>query len=112
AQGSRLPGHEVRLVDEQGSDVPERVQGRLLFRGPSKTSGYFRNPEATQAVTTPDGWMDSGDLAYWAAGEIYVTGREKDCIITASHNIITQEVEMAAAASAGVPRGPFPPRTA
>jgi acyl carrier protein len=105
ANGRPLPGHEVRLVDEQGSDVPERVQGRLLFRGPSKTSGYFRNPEATKAVTTPDGWMDSGDLGYWAAGEIYVTGREKDCIIKAGHNIIPQEVEMAAAEVAGVRRG-------
>jgi 1-acyl-sn-glycerol-3-phosphate acyltransferase len=105
ANGQALPEHEVRLVDDQNQDVPERVQGRLLFRGPSKTSGYFRNAEATAAVVTADGWMDSGDLAYRAAGEIYITGRRKDCIIKAGHNIIPQEVEMAAAEVPGVRRG-------
>jgi acyl carrier protein len=105
ANGRPLPGHEVRIVDDEGNDLPERMQGRLLFRGPSKTEGYFRNPEATQAVTTPDGWMDSGDLGYAAAGEIYITGRMKDCIIKAGHNIIPQEVEMAAAEVEGVRRG-------
>ena len=37
-----------------------------------------------------DGWMDSGDLGYLADGEIYITGRKKDCIIKAGHNIIPQ----------------------
>jgi acyl carrier protein len=105
ANGKALPDHEVRLVDEQGQDVPDRVQGRLVFRGPSKTAGYFRNAAATAAVTTPDGWMDSGDLGYRAEGEFFITGRLKDCIIKAGHNIIPQEVEMAAAEVAGVRRG-------
>jgi acyl-CoA synthetase (AMP-forming)/AMP-acid ligase II/1-acyl-sn-glycerol-3-phosphate acyltransferase len=105
ANGEALPGHEVRLVDGQGQDVPDRVQGRLLFRGPSKTAGYFQNPEATAAVTTADGWMDSGDLGYRADGEVFITGRHKDCIIKAGHNIIPQEVEMAAAEVEGVRRG-------
>jgi acyl carrier protein len=105
ANGQALAGHEVRLVDDQNQDVPERMQGRVLFRGPSKTSGYFRNAEATAAVVTADGWMDSGDLAYQADGEIFVTGRRKDCIIKAGHNIIPQEVEMAAADVPGVRRG-------
>ena len=104
ANGTALPEHEVRLVDDQNQDLPDRVQGRILFRGPSRTSGYFRNAEATAAVTL-DGWMDSGDLAYRAAGEIYITGRRKDCIIKAGHNIIPQEVEMAAAEVPGVRRG-------
>ena len=49
--------------------------------------------------------MDSGDLAYWADGEVYVTGRKKDIIIKAGHNIAPQEVEAAAAEVAGVRRG-------
>ncbi len=105
ANGRPLPGHEVRIVDDNGNDLPERMQGRLLFRGSSKTEGYYRNPEATNAVTTAGGWMDSGDLGYWAAGEIYVSGLMKDCIIKAGHNIIPQEVEMAAAEVEGVRRG-------
>ncbi|HUG82200.1 MAG TPA: hypothetical protein VML01_11085, partial [Bryobacterales bacterium] len=105
ANGRALPGHEVRIVDESGHDVAERTQGRLIFRGLSKTSGYFRNDEATAAVTDADGWMDSGDLAYRASDEVYITGRLKDCIIKAGHNIIPQEVEMAAADVPGVRRG-------
>src|SRR5207247_10036748 len=95
ACGTPLPDHEVRIVDQQGREVGERVQGRLLFRGPSKTSGYYRNPEATAAVVTEGGWMDSGDLAYSAGGELYITGRTKDIIIKSGRNIIPQEVEAA-----------------
>ena len=105
ANGNVLPGHEVRIVDEEGQEVGERIQGRVLFRGPSKTNGYFRNPDATAAVIDKDGWMDSGDLGYLAGGEIFVTGRKKDCIIKAGHNIIPQEIEMAAADVADVRRG-------
>ncbi|MBI3665937.1 MAG: AMP-binding protein [Acidobacteria bacterium] len=103
--GSPLPGHEVRIVDEQNNDVGERIHGRLWFRGPSKTAGYYRNPDATAAVTMDDGWMDSGDLAYWADGELYITGRRKDCIIKSGRNIIPQEVEEAASEVQGVRRG-------
>ena len=105
ANGKPLPEHEVRIVDVGGRPLGERVQGRLLFRGPSRTAGYFRNPAATAAVIDEDGWMDSGDLAYWADGEVYITGRKKDTIIKAGHNIAPQEVEAAAADVAGVRRG-------
>ncbi|HET7840926.1 MAG TPA: AMP-binding protein, partial [Terriglobia bacterium] len=105
ANGRPMPGHEIKIVDEQGNEVGERLQGRVWFRGPSRTSGYFRNPKATAAITTEDGWMDSGDLAYWADGEIFVTGRVKDLIIKSGRNIVPQEVEAAAAEVPGVRRG-------
>jgi fatty-acyl-CoA synthase len=105
ANGAPLPGHEVRLMDDEGHAVPERVQGRIWFRGPSRTPGYYRNPEATAAVMDDEGWMDSGDLGYWAGGELFVTGRAKDLIIRAGHNIVPQEVENAAAEVKGVRRG-------
>jgi acyl carrier protein len=105
ANGQPMPGHEIRLVDEQGNVLGERQQGRVFFRGPSMTSEYFRNPKATAAIMTEDGWMDSGDLAYWAKGEIFVTGRLKDCIIKSGRNIIPQEVEAATAEVTGVRRG-------
>ncbi len=65
--GRPLPEHEVRLIDDGGHDVAERVVGRLLFRGPSCMAGYYRNPAATARVMSPDGWIDSGDLAYRCA---------------------------------------------
>jgi acyl carrier protein len=105
ANGRPMPGHEIKLVDDQGREVGERVQARLFFRGASRTSGYYRNPQASAAVITQDGWMDSGDLAYWANGEIYVTGRQKDLIIKSGRNIIPQEVEAAAAEVEGVRKG-------
>ena len=105
ANGKPLPDHEVRISDDDGREVGERVQGRLFFRGPSQTPGYFRNPEATAASVTPEGWMDSGDLAYWANGELCITGRSKDLIIKLGRNIIPQEVEAAASEVAGVRRG-------
>ena len=103
--GRELPEHEVRIVDEAGADVAERVVGRLVFRGPSATGGYYRNPEATAAITLPGGWLDSGDLAYRAGGELYVCGRKKDLIIKGGRNLVPQEIEEAAAGVPGVRRG-------
>lgn len=105
ANGRPLPGHEIRIVDEGRNPLPDRTRGRILFRGPCRTDGYFRNPEATEAVLDGDGWMDSGDLGYVADGELYVTGRMKDCIIKGGRNIIPQDVEMAAWEVDGVRKG-------
>ncbi len=103
--GRELPGHEVRIVDEADVDVGERVVGRLVFRGASATSGYYHNADATAAITLAGGWLDSGDLAYRAAGEIHVCGRRKDLIIKAGRNLVPQEIEDAAAGVEGVRRG-------
>lgn len=103
--GRPLPGHEVRIVGESGEAMPDRARGRIVFRGPSRTAGYYRNPEATAAVLDGDGWLDSGDLGYAVNGELFVTGRLKDCIIKGGHNIIPQDVEMAAWEAEGVRKG-------
>jgi fatty-acyl-CoA synthase len=103
--GRELPEHEVRIVDDADAPAAERSVGRLVFRGPSMTSGYYRKPEATAAVTLPGGWLDSGDLAYRADGEIYVCGRRKDLIIKGGRNLVPQEIEEAAAGVEGVRRG-------
>ncbi len=102
--GRPLPGHEVRVVDADGRALGERVEGRVEFRGPSVTSGYFRNPAATRGARR-DTWMDSGDLGYWADGELYITGRQKDMIIKAGRNIYPQEVEEVVGDVAGIRKG-------
>ena len=105
ANGKPLPGHEIKIVNEDGAIMPDRMRGRILFRGPSRTAGYFRNPDATAAVLDPDGWIDSGDLGYVIDDELYVTGRLKDCIIKGGRNIIPQDVEMASWEVEGVRKG-------
>jgi 1-acyl-sn-glycerol-3-phosphate acyltransferase len=102
--GRPLPGHEVRVVDALGREVGDRVEGRLEFRGPSGTRGYYRNPEQTRRLF--DGaWLDSGDRAYLADGEVHLTGRVKDIIIRGGRNIYPHEVEDAVGAVPGVRRG-------
>ena len=104
ACGKPLPGYEIRIVDAAGAELPERQEGRLQFRGPSATAGYYRNPQAT-AQLIRDGWHDSGDYAYLAGGEVYLTGRAKDVIIKGGRNIYPQEVEEAVGELPGIRKG-------
>jgi 1-acyl-sn-glycerol-3-phosphate acyltransferase len=104
ACGLPLPEHQVRIVDAGGESLGERCEGHVQFRGPSVTSGYFRNPEATRVVMH-DGWMDSGDLGYLADGELFISGRVKDVIIQAGRNICAQEVEESAGTAPGIRKG-------
>lgn len=102
--GLPLPGHEVRIVDESGDEVGERVEGSVQFRGPSTMRGYYRDPETTEK-TFHDGWCDTGDLAYRAEGELFVTGRRKDIIIKAGRNLYPQEVEEIVGEIPGIRKG-------
>src|SRR5437660_2508332 len=113
SSGKALPRHEVRIVDDRGNEVPDRTEGFLWFRGPSATTGYYRNPKATEALL-PCGpaagpgeyaWVNSGDRAYRADGEIYVTGRVKDIIIKGGRNLYPHEVEELAARAEGIRKG-------
>ena len=104
AAGRPLPGYQIRIVDATGYEAGERREGRLEFRGPSTTQGYFRNPEATRDLFNGD-WLDSGDMAYVAEGTVYLTGRAKDMIIRAGRNIYPQEVEEALNGVPGLRRG-------
>ncbi|HET6719288.1 MAG TPA: AMP-binding protein [Rhodocyclaceae bacterium] len=102
--GRPLAHHQVRIVDAAGDEVGERREGRLQFKGPSATAGYYRNPEATKRLFDGD-WLESGDRAYVAEGEVYLTGRVKDIVIRGGRNIYPHEVEDAVGGVAGVRRG-------
>jgi len=102
--GVPVPGHEIRIVDEAERELGERQEGRIEFRGPSTTSGYWRNPEAT-AQLLRGGWLDSGDRGYIAEGEVHITGRVKDIIIRAGRNLYPQELEEAVGEIPGVRKG-------
>ena len=103
--GKPLPSVEVRIVDAEGRNLGERLEGRLWFRGPSATSGYYKNPEATAALMRDGDWLDSGDYAYWADGELYITGRAKDIIIKGGRNLYPHELEEIAGRVDGVRTG-------
>ena len=102
--GRPLPGHELRIVDSSGRELDERQEGRVEFRGPSTTRGYFNNPKATSQLFR-EGWLDSGDRGYIAGGEVFLTGRVKDIIIRGGRNIYPHEVEEAVNKIPGVRKG-------
>jgi 1-acyl-sn-glycerol-3-phosphate acyltransferase len=82
----------------------KRSVGRVEFKGPSVTSGYFRNPEATARLFDGE-WVDSGDLGYVAGAELYLTGRAKDMMIRGGQNLYPYELEDAAGNLDGVRKG-------
>jgi acyl-CoA synthetase (AMP-forming)/AMP-acid ligase II len=95
--GKALPGAEIRLVDEQGNEVPVDEPGELIVRGPKVFSGYYGNPTLTSRVIR-DGWFHTGDVAKRDAdGFFYHLGRLDDLIITGGLNVFPAEVEAAAA---------------
>ncbi|WP_033442233.1 hybrid non-ribosomal peptide synthetase/type I polyketide synthase [Saccharothrix sp. NRRL B-16314] len=98
------PAHEasVRVVDEQGSTLPEDRIGRLLIRSVRVTAGYHNDPEATAAAFVDGEWLDTGDLAFLSGGQIVITGRHKDVIILNGHNHFAHEIEGVAATVPGV----------
>jgi 1-acyl-sn-glycerol-3-phosphate acyltransferase len=104
ACGQALPGYRIRVVDRAGRELPERTEGRLEFQGPSATSGYFNNPGATRELIH-EGWLDTGDRAYIADGDLYITGRIKEMIIRGGRNIYPYEVEQALGELPGIRKG-------
>ncbi len=102
--GTAIPGHDIRVVDAAGLELPDRQEGQLQFRGPSSTSGYYRNAQATRSLFAGE-WLNSGDLAYLSEGTLFLTGREKDIIIRGGRNISPYELEQAVGDLAGIRRG-------
>jgi acyl-CoA synthetase (AMP-forming)/AMP-acid ligase II/acyl carrier protein len=92
-EGKPIPFTAVRLVDDQGADVPAGVVGHLLMRGDNVTRGYFQNAEANAAAFTGDGWLRTGDLALLHEGELYVTGRSKEIIFVNGQNYYPHDLE-------------------
>ncbi|KAA0017971.1 (2,3-dihydroxybenzoyl)adenylate synthase [Antrihabitans cavernicola] len=85
---------EVRVVDGEGNDVPDGVEGELLTRGPYTIRGYYRAEEHNARAITADGFYRSGDLVRrLASGHLMVTGRIKDVINRGGENVSCDELE-------------------
>lgn len=94
SDGHALPYGHVIAVDEAGRPVPAGEQGDLAYRGPHHALGYYRDPENTRALFTPDGYSVSGDLGFDTGdGFFRVSGRKKDIIIRGGINISAREIE-------------------
>lgn len=113
--GPPLPGIGLRIVDEHGATLGNRVLGLILMRGDNVTEGYYQDPARTAELITADGWLDTGDLGFIWDGQLVIAGREKDLVIINGQNHYPHDLERIAAevsdiganraAAAGV-RGP------
>lgn len=107
--GKPFPGHEIAIVGSAGESLGDRGVGEIWLRGPSVTAGYFGNAEATAETyvsesprgwTEPSGdaasrgnWLRTGDLGFFADGNLYLCGRSKDLIILNGKNYYPQDIE-------------------
>ncbi len=102
--GRPIPGFEVQVRDAAAGALDEGRVGRVWTRGPSLMQGYLDQPEAT-AKAVRAGWLDTGDLGFVHAGELYLTGRAKDVILVRGRNHAPEEIELPASELAGVRTG-------
>jgi fatty-acyl-CoA synthase len=102
--GQPIAGVEVRVLDADGKDVPERAIGEVALHSACMLTEYYHRPDETRKALR-DGWYMTGDYGYLAGGEVYVTGRKKDLIIVGGKNIYPQDLETLAMEVKGVHAG-------
>jgi len=110
SSGKALPGWEMKIVDDNGGELPHNQPGEIIVRGPI-TKGYYNNPQAT-ADAIRDGWLYTGDIgSVDEDGCLFILGRKKETIIVKGQNIYPSDIEevlhahpkVAEAAVVGVP---------
>ena len=94
SSGTPIWGTEVKIVDDEGNEVPRGETGEVWGSGACCISGYYNDPEATRQAWTEDGWFRTGDLGMIdVKGNLVIVGRKKDMIIRGGANIYPIEVE-------------------
>jgi acyl-CoA synthetase (AMP-forming)/AMP-acid ligase II len=92
--GRPLPGTDVRVLDLDGSVLPEESLGEIAVRGPGVMKGYYRQPGETAQAFDDDGYFLTGDLGILDEdGYIHIVGRRKELIIRGGFNVYPREVE-------------------
>jgi long-chain acyl-CoA synthetase len=92
--GLPMPGAEIRILDEDGNEVPVGAEGEISIRGDAVMSGYWNQPEETAKVTTADGFFRSGDIgAMDENGFVKFLGRKKDVIVVSGFVVYPIEIE-------------------
>ncbi|PWL16494.1 hypothetical protein DKP76_17020 [Falsochrobactrum shanghaiense] len=94
ASGYPLPGSRLRIIDQEGKEVPTGEIGEIIVKSPSLMLGYYKNPEETQKAIDQDGWFHTGDSGYLRTdGMLHFVGRFKDMIRVGGENVDPTEVE-------------------
>ncbi|HQR48886.1 MAG TPA: AMP-binding protein [Steroidobacteraceae bacterium] len=101
--GMPIPGTEIAILDESDRPVPPGEPGEVAIRGPQVMAGYWRRPEETAKVMTPDGFLKSGDIGIMdERGFLRIVDRKKDMIIVSGFNVYPTEIEQVIATHPGV----------
>ena len=101
--GLPSPSTEVSIRDDHGHEVERGQVGEICIRGPQVMKGYWKRPEETALVMTPDGFLRTGDMGYIdAGGFVFLVDRKKDMILVSGFNVYPNEVEEAVARHPGV----------
>lgn len=104
ALGTPLSGFEVRIVKVNGESAIDRELGEVCLRGASVMRGYWEDESASTQVLR-DGWLHTGDLGYFAGGQLYLAGRIKDVVIVGGRNLFPEDVERCAESVSGIRKG-------
>jgi acyl-CoA synthetase (AMP-forming)/AMP-acid ligase II len=102
--GYPIPGMEVRVLDANRTELPERQVGEIAVRSPYMLTEYYHRPDATEDAFH-EGWYLTGDMGYLADGEVFVLGRKKDLLIVGGRNIYPQDLEALVSTVEGVHPG-------
>lgn len=87
------PFFEMKIVDENGVELPPGEVGEICGKGPLLTPGYYKRPDLTEKAIR-DGWLHSGDLGYMDEdGFLYLVDRKKDMIISGGVNVYPRDIE-------------------
>ena len=92
--GLPVPSTWLKLLDEEGQEVPAGEPGEIAIKGPQVMGGYWRRPEETALVMTPDGYFKSGDIGTMdERGFFKIVDRKKDMVLVSGFNVYPTEVE-------------------
>jgi long-chain acyl-CoA synthetase len=92
--GLPMPNTELKLLDDDGNEVPLGTPGEIAIKGPQVMAGYWQRPDETEKVMTPDGFFRSGDIGIVdERGYFKIVDRKKDMILVSGFNVYPNEVE-------------------
>jgi long-chain acyl-CoA synthetase len=101
--GLPVPSTDIKLLDDDGHEVPHGESGEVCAKGPQVMSGYFNQPEANAAAFTKDGYFRTGDVGLFTPeGYLKIVDRKKDMVIVSGFNVFPNEIEAVASACPGV----------